>query len=122
MATTHPQAVESTPRRARSRGRWLWVEARHCCREPDGATPATDASCRPEATAAAATLRTDGFVSPHIATRQDTRTVENIHVPCSHIGFTVNPVSLYVIADRLAQPEHDWQPFARQGVKELVFS
>ena len=38
--------------------------------------------------------RSDGFVSPHIATRQDTRTVENIHVPCSHVGFTVNPMSL----------------------------
>ncbi len=66
--------------------------------------------------------RSDGFVSPHIATRQDTRTVENIHVPCSHVGFTVNPLSLYVIADRLAQPQHDWQPFARRGVKEVVFS
>jgi pimeloyl-ACP methyl ester carboxylesterase len=66
--------------------------------------------------------RSDGFVSPHIATKQDTRTVENIHVPCSHVGFTVNPLSLYVIANRLAQPQHDWQPFARRGVKEVVFS
>ena len=66
--------------------------------------------------------RSDGFVSPHIATKQNTRTVENIHVPCSHVGFTVNPLSLYVIADRLAQPEHDWQAFARRGVKEVVFS
>lgn len=66
--------------------------------------------------------RSDGFVSPHIATKLDTRTVENIHVPCSHVGFTVNPVALYVIGNRLAQPTDDWQPFARQGIKELVFS
>jgi pimeloyl-ACP methyl ester carboxylesterase len=66
--------------------------------------------------------RTDGFVAPHIATEKSGHSVENIHVPSSHVGFAVNPISLYVIADRLAQSEHAWQPFARTGLKEMLFS
>lgn len=65
--------------------------------------------------------RSDGFVSPRIATHRATDSIENIHVPCSHVGFTLNPLSLYVIADRLAQPKDDWMPFAREGLKELLF-
>jgi pimeloyl-ACP methyl ester carboxylesterase len=36
---------------------------------------------------------------------------ENIEVYASHVGIGVNPSVLFVIADRLAQPEDGWRPF-----------
>jgi hypothetical protein len=36
---------------------------------------------------------------------------ENIEVHGSHCGLCYNPPAVYAVADRLAQPEHDWQPF-----------
>ncbi len=37
--------------------------------------------------------------------------IENIGVLSAHFGLGVNPTAWMVIADRLAQPEDDWQPF-----------
>jgi pimeloyl-ACP methyl ester carboxylesterase len=37
--------------------------------------------------------------------------VENIHVGGAHMGLGFNPRSLFVLADRLAQPEGQWRPF-----------
>jgi pimeloyl-ACP methyl ester carboxylesterase len=47
---------------------------------------------------------------------QDAHT-ENIEVHASHLGMGVNPLALYAIADRLAQPAdaRRWQRFARAG-------
>ncbi len=53
----------------------------------------------------------DGIVSPDIAQDLVSPNVENIRVTSSHLGMAVNPLVLLVIADRLAQPEDDWQPF-----------
>lgn len=57
--------------------------------------------------------RGDGVVAwqstVEISTRPD---VENIHVGGAHLGLGFNPRALYAIADRLAQPERDWRPFA----------
>ncbi len=53
----------------------------------------------------------DGIVSPAIARDLVSPNVENIRVNSSHLGMAVNPYVLYVIADRLAQPDDDWQPF-----------
>jgi pimeloyl-ACP methyl ester carboxylesterase len=41
---------------------------------------------------------------------------ENIEVMSSHIGLLHNPAVLYVIANRLAQPEGEWQPFQPSGL------
>lgn len=47
---------------------------------------------------------------------------ENIEVPASHFGLGVNPLVVYVIADRLAQAEGSWKPFdARAGYRSLLF-
>lgn len=40
---------------------------------------------------------------------------ENIEVLASHIGLGVNPGAWWAIADRLAQAEGEWRPFARGG-------
>ncbi len=36
---------------------------------------------------------------------------ENIAIPGSHLGMTHNPLIMYCVADRLAQPEGQWQRF-----------
>ena len=68
---------------------------------------------------------TDGVVAwrgsvqhPHIGHSE----IDNIVVPASHIGLGVNPLVMLVLADRLAQPEDDWQPFDRSGWRSRVFS
>lgn len=68
--------------------------------------------------------KTDGIVAwrgsvqdPH----PDNPYTENVVIPASHFGIGVNPIAMYVIADRLAQPEGEWCPFDRSGLKGLVF-
>jgi pimeloyl-ACP methyl ester carboxylesterase len=63
----------------------------------------------------------DGIVSPEIATQPEAATSENIHVVSSHSGFLVNPLAFYVLADRLAQPADNWQPFERRGLRKHLF-
>ncbi|MBX3587642.1 MAG: alpha/beta fold hydrolase [Ramlibacter sp.] len=41
---------------------------------------------------------------------------ENIEVVASHIGIGLNPSAWWAVADRLAQPESQWQPFDRSGL------
>jgi hypothetical protein len=40
---------------------------------------------------------------------------ENVEVTCGHLGFGVDPATLWVIADRLAQSARSWQPFRASG-------
>jgi pimeloyl-ACP methyl ester carboxylesterase len=54
----------------------------------------------------------DGVVPPQEATIDGNRALhENIRVPGSHLGLGFNPLVLWVVADRLAQPEGQWRPF-----------
>ncbi|MEC5211519.1 pimeloyl-ACP methyl ester carboxylesterase [Polaromonas sp. CG_9.5] len=61
--------------------------------------------------------RTDGVVawqgSIQSPSPQNPHT-ENIEVVASHVGLGFNPSAWWAIADRLAQPEGEWQPFLRQ--------
>jgi pimeloyl-ACP methyl ester carboxylesterase len=64
----------------------------------------------------------DGVVPPQEATIEgDPAMYENIRVAGSHVGLGFNAMVLCVIADRLAQPEDQWQPFRPQGVPGLVY-
>ncbi len=36
---------------------------------------------------------------------------QNVEVHCSHLGFGVDPATLWLVADRLAQPPGTWRPF-----------
>ena len=55
--------------------------------------------------------RTDGVVRWQYCLDVTDERHENVEVRASHVGFGVNPSALFVIADRLAQPEDDWRPF-----------
>jgi pimeloyl-ACP methyl ester carboxylesterase len=59
--------------------------------------------------------RSDGIVAWRSAVQAEGVLAESVRVPGSHLGLGFNPLALYVIADRLAQPEGHWQPFFRPG-------
>jgi hypothetical protein len=59
---------------------------------------------------------TDGVVPPQAARFEtDDAQHENIWVPGSHIGLGFNAAVMYIVADRLAQAEGDWQPWRLDG-------
>jgi pimeloyl-ACP methyl ester carboxylesterase len=60
---------------------------------------------------------TDGVVPP-TAARIETEEGqhENIWVPGSHVGLGFNAAVMWILADRLAQAEEEWQPFQPTGV------
>ncbi len=65
---------------------------------------------------------TDGVVPPQEATIDgDPRLHENIRVPGSHVGLGFNGLVLAIVADRLAQPENDWRPFAPEGLLATAY-
>ncbi len=58
----------------------------------------------------------DGVVPPQEATVEgDPALHENIRVPGSHMGLGFNAVVLWIVADRLSQPEGRWQRFEPSG-------
>jgi len=62
----------------------------------------------------------DGIVSADIAQDLVSPNVENIRVTSSHLGMVVNPMVLFIIADRLSQPEDDWKPFNMYALDRLL--
>jgi pimeloyl-ACP methyl ester carboxylesterase len=65
--------------------------------------------------------RSDGIASWRACREPEAPHTDNVRVPGSHCGLGHNPWAAYVIADRLAQPEDQWRPFDRGGLRRLVF-
>jgi pimeloyl-ACP methyl ester carboxylesterase len=65
--------------------------------------------------------RSDGVVAWQCSVQAPGTLAENIEVEASHLGLGVNPLSLYALADRLAQAEGRWAPFERRGLRRFVF-
>jgi pimeloyl-ACP methyl ester carboxylesterase len=64
----------------------------------------------------------DGVVPPQEATIDgDPALHENIRVPGSHLGLGFNPLVLWILADRLSQPEGRWRPFVPSGVTGRLY-
>lgn len=57
--------------------------------------------------------RSDGVVDWRMCRQQPGPTSENVAVRASHLGMGHDPAVLWLVADRLAQPRHGWQPFSR---------
>lgn len=55
--------------------------------------------------------RRDGIVPWQACIESETALHENVEVRCSHVGFGVDPATLWVIADRLAVPAGQGTPF-----------
>ena len=65
---------------------------------------------------------TDGVVPPQEATIDgDPALHENIRVPGSHTGLGFNAIVLWIVAERLAQPEGQWKPFVPAGVAGSLY-
>ena len=64
---------------------------------------------------------TDGIVPPDAARIDEAGPHENIWVPGSHLGLGFNAAVMWVLADRLAQPEGAWQSFAPEGVLGALY-
>ncbi len=64
---------------------------------------------------------TDGIVAWRCSLETHDVLAENIVVESSHLGLGAHPAALYAIADRLAQPEGQWEPFHRDGWRRLVY-
>ncbi|MEB3415605.1 alpha/beta hydrolase [Alteriqipengyuania sp. WL0013] len=65
--------------------------------------------------------KSDGVVHWRGSVQKPEKDTENIEVVASHIGLGVNPAAIYAIADRLAQPEGEWKPFAPEGIPAMFF-
>lgn len=61
--------------------------------------------------------RTDGIAAWQTSIEPEGPRSESIEVVGSHLGLGFNPLVLYAVADRLAEPEGGWRPFFRPGVK-----
>jgi pimeloyl-ACP methyl ester carboxylesterase len=67
--------------------------------------------------------KSDGIVSWRTAVeRIEHERVENVGVHGAHCGLGVNPGAWIAIADRLAQPEGSWAPFAPKGYQRWLYS
>jgi hypothetical protein len=56
-----------------------------------------------------------------IARQSASLTAENVEVYGSHVGLGFNASALYLLAERLAQPEGGWRPFERSGWRRWVY-
>ena len=65
--------------------------------------------------------RTDGIVSWRCSLEKPGPIAENIEVHASHVGMGMNPLALYALADRLAQPVGRWRPFDSSGARRWFF-
>lgn len=65
--------------------------------------------------------RSDGITAWQCCLEKEGPLSENIEVEGSHCGLGYNPLVLYAIADRLAQPEDQWRPFERTGLKRYFY-
>jgi pimeloyl-ACP methyl ester carboxylesterase len=65
--------------------------------------------------------RTDGIVAWRMAMEEPGALTDNIEVYGSHCGLGFNPAVYYAIADRLAQPEGEFEPFSRAGWRAAVY-
>ena len=65
--------------------------------------------------------RTDGIVSWRCSLNEPSAIAENIEVHASHVGMGMNPLALYAIADRLAQPPGQWAPFDSNGARRWFY-
>jgi pimeloyl-ACP methyl ester carboxylesterase len=55
--------------------------------------------------------RTDGLSNWRPCVQSPGVAQENVGIVSSHTGMMCHPATLYLLADRLAQPDADWRPF-----------
>lgn len=121
MARDHPHRVRqvvtlgspynmSDPVQSRAMGAFSLFSRLHIPREEFPPPEAT----RPPIPVPATSIysKTDGIVSWESCVEEPGPRRENVQVSSSHLGYGFNATVLWVVADRLAQAEGTWAPFA----------
>ncbi len=65
--------------------------------------------------------KTDGVVAWQCSLNDGEPHTENIEVHASHVGMGMNPLALYVIADRLQQDPERWERFDLRGARRWFY-
>lgn len=73
--------------------------------------PLLDEGVPLEAPVTAIHTRSDGIVHWETCLVAEAPNAENLRISGSHTGLGFNPAVVYVVADRLAQPDGSWRPF-----------
>ncbi len=90
-------------------------------KDPDTKRQLRESQDAPPVPSTAIYSKGDGIVAWQNCVEPECATTDNIEVNGSHVGLGVNPVVLYAVADRLAQPEGEWKPFDRKGLRALFY-
>ena len=103
-----PFALADT-RHSRAHG----VYQRHAHRHaPGGRVPTLEQVARAiEVPSTAVYSQWDGIVHWRACIGPETALHENVKVRCAHLGFGVDPATLWLVADRLAVPAGQWRGF-----------
>jgi hypothetical protein len=104
-----PFALTNSRRQSRAHGPYQRLSHLHA----DGARlPTPEQRARPIGVPSTSVYsRLDGIVSWQACVESETERHQNVEVRCSHLGFGVDPATLWLIADRLALPPGQHRPF-----------
>jgi pimeloyl-ACP methyl ester carboxylesterase len=104
-----PFAMQDPRRQSRVNGPYQRLSHLHA---DDARLPTSDQRARPIGVPSTSVYsRLDGVVSWQACMEPETALHQNVEVRCSHIGFGVDPATLWLIADRLAVPRGQHRPF-----------
>jgi hypothetical protein len=104
-----PFAMQDPRRQSRVDGPYRRLSHLHA----DGARlPTSEQRARPIGVPSTSVYsRLDGVVSWEACREPENQNHQNVEVRCSHIGFGVDPATLWLIADRLAVAHGQYRPF-----------
>jgi pimeloyl-ACP methyl ester carboxylesterase len=120
MARRHPRQVRQVitlgspyamrdPRQSHAEGPYRRLRSLHA---PEARLPGPEVRARPIGVPSTSVYsRWDGVVSWQACIEPETPVHQNVEVRCSHLGFGVDPATLWLIADRLAVPAGQRIPF-----------
>jgi hypothetical protein len=113
IARRHPRQVRQVitlgspyalthPGQSHARGPYQRLSFRHA---PGSKLPSREQQSRPiNVPSTSVYSRLDGIVAWQACVEPETALHQNVEVRCSHVGFGVDPATLWLIADRLARP------------------
>ena len=120
MARRHPRQVRQVitlgspyamrdPRQSHAEGPYRRLRSLHA---PEARMPSPEQRARPVSVPTTSVYsRWDGVVAWQACIEPETPVHQNVEVRCSHLGFGVDPATLWLIADRLAVPAGQRVPF-----------
>jgi pimeloyl-ACP methyl ester carboxylesterase len=106
------------PRQSRADAAYQRYRSQHA----GGRVPTWDQLAQPIAVPSTAVYsRRDGIVSWPTCIEPETALHENVEVRCGHLGFGVDPATLWVIADRLSLPPGQQRPFRPPSLLRALY-